>query len=380
MTGRAATFDSLADFSATQFRLDRLSAVSGHAANAALASALSIQNAAIDQAGRSSFFLSSLSGPGVEIVSRGLRGLTAFDERVRGVTATESIRNRRIADDLRQASALADGQRAAASPAGGFVRTDNNPFRSSSFLTAETRARNGIANARLADAAGLAFEESQRNAARLLLTITGAEFTLAGGAVATYVDYRQTGEISPFVALDLLPVVGRVPGLSLGTNIFSRTGDTTIRSSDKLIAIFSRPAPRTLGLGPISSTNELLRTTGIPGAEGVVLAQRTVKFDDIYELSRRTGIEFLLTREKGGFVLRSGSATQVPIPNGVRPIAHTHPADILGNINRLPSRADINVLNTNFRLNPSAPRPVSQIITGPGETTVFRATGLDKIK
>lgn len=56
---------------------------------------------------------------------------------------------------------------------------------------------------------------------------------------------------------------------------------------------------------------------------------------------------------------------------------HTHPLDGLGVNSRLPSRADINVLNDYWARNATIQRPVSQIITGPNQTTTFRATGLD---
>lgn len=91
----------------------------------------------------------------------------------------------------------------------------------------------------------------------------------------------------------------------------------------------------------------------------MVLGQRTVPFGDVWKLSENSGVEFLLSRENGKFVLRSGSATSVPIPGGVRPIAHTHPVDADGINSLLPSRADINVLNDYWARNPSLQRPVS---------------------
>ena len=135
--------------------------------------------------------------------------------------------------------------------------------------------------------------------------------------------------------------------------------------------------PRTLGLGATSTTTELLQTGAIPGREGVVLTQRTVPFRDIWQLSDKSGVEFLMTRENGSFVLRSGSPTSVAVPAGVRPITHTHPLDFDGINSLMPSRADINVLNDYWARNPAIPRPVSQIITGPDQTTIFRATGFD---
>ncbi|HTH10755.1 MAG TPA: hypothetical protein VMA55_14405, partial [Acidovorax sp.] len=135
--------------------------------------------------------------------------------------------------------------------------------------------------------------------------------------------------------------------------------------------------PRTPGLGATSTTAELLQTGAIPGRDGVVLTQRHVTFGDLWRLSENSGVEFLLTRENGQFVLRSGSPTNVQIPGGVRPIAHTHPLDADGLNSPLPSKADINVLNDYWARNPAISRPVSQIIIGTNQTTVFRATGLD---
>jgi hypothetical protein len=89
------------------------------------------------------------------------------------------------------------------------------------------------------------------------------------------------------------------------------------------------------------------------------LSQRQVGFNDVWQLSEKSGVEFVLTRENGQFVLRSGSPTSAPIPGGVRPIAHTHPLDADGINSLLPSKADINVLNDYWARNPSIQRPVS---------------------
>ena len=134
--------------------------------------------------------------------------------------------------------------------------------------------------------------------------------------------------------------------------------------------------PRTKGLGATSTTDELLRTGAIPGREGVILNQKTVNFSDLWKISDNAGVEFALTREGGNYILRSGAANRVPIPQGVRPIVHTHPLNAAGVNSVLPSSADIRVLNNLWNLNPNGARPVSQIITGPNSTTIFRATGL----
>ncbi|MEJ2065436.1 MAG: hypothetical protein P8X74_19510 [Reinekea sp.] len=103
------------------------------------------------------------------------------------------------------------------------------------------------------------------------------------------------------------------------------------------------PLPRTEGIGTHSTTRNLLDTSSIPGTQGVILDQRTVVFDDIWQLSEN---------------------------------AHTHPTDEFGMNSLLPSTADINILNAAWARNPNGSRPVSQILTGQDTPTIFRATGL----
>lgn len=93
---------------------------------------------------------------------------------------------------------------------------------------------------------------------------------------------------------------------------------------------------------------------------------------------KETRAEFVLTCKNGHYVLRSSSPTSTQIPRGIRPIVHTHPLDTNGVNSRLPSRADINLLNRYWMLHLDEPRPVSQIIIGPNETTIFRATGQEE--
>lgn len=144
--------------------------------------------------------------------------------------------------------------------------------------------------------------------------------------------------------------------------------------------ISNLPLPRSPELGPVSTTSELLKKGYIPGTDGVILDQNRVLFNDLWQLTEKTGVEFALTRENGRYILRSGSPISVPIPPNVRPIAHTHPLDRDGVNNPLPSRADINVLNRYWKQHPNEPRPVSQIIIGPDETTRFWATGQEEWK
>ena len=158
------------------------------------------------------------------------------------------------------------------------------------------------------------------------------------------------------------------------TNAIGRSANESLEQT----GISRLELPRSPELGAISTTDELLRTGAIPGAEGVILNQPRVLFNDLWRLSERAGVEFVLTHENGHYVLRSGSPTSTRIPRGVRPIVHTHPLDSNGVNSRLPSRADINLLNRYWMLHPDEPRPVSQIIIGPNETTIFRATGQEE--
>lgn len=166
--------------------------------------------------------------------------------------------------------------------------------------------------------------------------------------------------------------VGKV--FSKGENEFN-----TLRSSNSMGSI----APsRTIGLGAESTTAELLKTGAIPGQEGVILTQKVVKYSEIWKLSDNSGLEFALTKENGKFILRGGGADRVNIPAGVRPIAHTHPPNVLGEIQPHQSIADINTLNKYWSQNPNAPRPKSVVIWGESaaERTPFGATGFERLE
>ena len=141
------------------------------------------------------------------------------------------------------------------------------------------------------------------------------------------------------------------------------------------------PLARSPELGSVSTTEELLRTGYIPGRSGVILDQRVVSYEDIWRLTEQHGIEFALYRQDGKFVLASGSRVSVEIPEGVRPISHSHALDEFGLNSPVPSIADINLLNRYWISNPAAPRPVSTLIAN-GETSAVRfgATGLEVIQ
>lgn len=143
--------------------------------------------------------------------------------------------------------------------------------------------------------------------------------------------------------------------------------------------------PRTPGLATHSTMADLLRLDAVPGRPGVILTETVARpsdlYGDVYRLSNRNGVEYALTREEGNLVLRSGAPDTVGIPRNAEPLAHTHPPDALGGVQRQPSRADINLLNDIWERNPNGPRPSSEIIWGPGpdDVTQYYATGLDRI-
>jgi hypothetical protein len=128
----------------------------------------------------------------------------------------------------------------------------------------------------------------------------------------------------------------------------------------------------------------------LPGAEGVIITDRTVNFGDVYNLGTQNGrtIEFALTSETsadGGLLivkkLYSGDQWSVGVPSDARLIGHVHPNDIPGQM--WPSTTDINSLNDQFfrqlQLDPAATPTPSRIFWGPGnaDNTVFY-TGFNK--
>jgi hypothetical protein len=180
--------------------------------------------------------------------------------------------------------------------------------------------------------------------------------------------------------------VGDDARLLAGTSAEARAAvkvseDVATRNLEMAGSINRVELARSANLAKTGTLDELLklpRGSSIPGREGIILTQKSVKFADIYKLSVKEGIEFSLTKENGKFVLRSGSPDSVAVPRGVRPIAHTHPPDDVLGVQKLPSRADINLLNYLWSQNPNGPRPFSFVIWGtePGQTTRFGATGL----
>jgi hypothetical protein len=145
-------------------------------------------------------------------------------------------------------------------------------------------------------------------------------------------------------------------------------------------------APRTPGLGERASMSELVQQGAVPGSEGVILTDRVADPSELYSgmfrLSQQNGVEYALTREDDELVLRSGAPDKVAIPKQAESLAHTHPFDPETELPQtMPSRADVNVLNLRWNVNPDGPRPSSDIIWGSGsdQVTRYHASGLDPI-
>jgi len=118
-----------------------------------------------------------------------------------------------------------------------------------------------------------------------------------------------------------------------------------------------------------------------PGIDGVVLAQRTVIFNDLWRLTVALGgVEVCLVRRDGRFHLYSGTANRCPtgpIAADKRIIAHTHPSG-----SPQPSRQDIAALDAQFLMALKHDRyalvPISRVIWGTmrGDFTIFRPVAL----
>jgi hypothetical protein len=127
-------------------------------------------------------------------------------------------------------------------------------------------------------------------------------------------------------------------------------------------------------LGPHSTISELLDTGHIPGTQGVILNDRSVRFGDLHSLSTKDGraIEFSLAREKidgsNRFVLYSGGQYTSPFSRSGRTIAHVHPNEIANQ--QYPSLSDMKLLNKWFfrqvEANPTFKAPPHRVIWGSG--------------
>ncbi len=139
--------------------------------------------------------------------------------------------------------------------------------------------------------------------------------------------------------------------------------------------------PRTDGLATHSTMADLRATGALPGEQGVIITDRTVRFGDVYELGTLGGrqVEFSLVTEysEGSLVkkLYSGDAWTSPVPRDSRLLGHVHPNE---NAFQLwPSTQDMNMVNARYfrdlMVNPNAAPAPTRIFWGPGNTdnTIF---------
>ncbi|MGC7935866.1 hypothetical protein [Pandoraea pneumonica] len=138
---------------------------------------------------------------------------------------------------------------------------------------------------------------------------------------------------------------------------------------------------RTEGLGTHATMAELRASGALPGEQGVIVTDRTVRFGDVYELGTLGGrkVEFSLVTERVDDQLvkklYSGDAWTSPVPRDARLIGHVHPNESAFQV--WPSTQDMNMVNARyFRsliVNPSAAPQPTRIFWGPGNTdnTIF---------
>ncbi|SAL10824.1 LysM peptidoglycan-binding domain-containing protein [Caballeronia telluris] len=139
--------------------------------------------------------------------------------------------------------------------------------------------------------------------------------------------------------------------------------------------------PRTEGLGTHTTLDELRATGALPGEQGVVVTDRTVRFGDLYKLGTLGGrqVEFSLVTERLDSALvkklYSGDAWTSPVPRDARLIGHVHPNE--NSLQMWPSTQDMNMVNARyFReliVNPNAAPAPTRVFWGPGnvDNTIF---------
>ena len=188
---------------------------------------------------------------------------------------------------------------------------------------------------------------------------------------------------------------GAGDGVSSIAGDAGKVADLTAASAgaDRAEMVFEAPSnlggldmPRTPGLGDRASMSELAQSGAVPGVRGVTLTDQVSDpaqlYGDMFELSQQNGIEYALTRETGELVLRSGAPNRVAVPLNAEPIAHTHPFDPETELPQtMPSRRDVNALNTLWRNSFNGPRPSSDVIWGsePDQVTRYHATGMEEV-
>ncbi|OXI87196.1 hypothetical protein CFB40_16100 [Burkholderia sp. AU31652] len=166
---------------------------------------------------------------------------------------------------------------------------------------------------------------------------------------------------------------------------FARTVESTVGTSVEMAAQAGGAGGarfvRTDGLGTHSTMAELRTTGALPGEQGVILSDRTVRFGDVYDLATLGGrrVEFSLVTERvdGAVVkkLYSGDAWTSPVPRDARLIGHVHPNE--NAFQMWPSTQDMNMVNARYfrelTSNPNATPLPTRIFWGPGSTdnTIF---------
>jgi hypothetical protein len=172
-------------------------------------------------------------------------------------------------------------------------------------------------------------------------------------------------------------VAGRLGPVSKGNSIAANNSDFVAQPG----WLGGSKFPRSEGLGTHTTMAELKATGALPGEQGVIITDRTVRFGDVYELGTLGGrnVEFALVTERvnGSLVkkLYSGDAWTSPVPRDARLIGHVHPND---NAFKLwPSTQDMNMVNARYfrelAKNPDARPAPTRIFWGPGDAdnTIF---------
>jgi len=240
-------------------------------------------------------------------------------------------------------------------------------------------------------------------------------YSLAGDAVGVYdsVDAYFSGEFSAMDLLGFAPTIGwaskgidglkslgDIPGIrQAGTallndiryaprrgvlNLGAFDGNGPIRGLsvvERSGAGLSQHLPRTANLPSSARVADILENGWIPGRDGITVSDRYVRFSDLYAMSKKSGVEFGITREtingQRAYRIYSGGGNSVRLPSGPgsRIIGHTHPQG-----SRYPSFgpfSDMDNINRSFlrslQGNPAAPVPHRRVIWGEGlfDSTIY---------
>jgi len=177
--------------------------------------------------------------------------------------------------------------------------------------------------------------------------------------------------------------IGRFAGYvcsSIGKidNFAPRSGLSVVERSG---AGLSQHLPRTANLPSSARVADILENGWIPGRDGITVSDRYVRFSDLYAMSKKSGVEFGITREtingQRAYRIYSGGGNSVRLPSGPgsRIIGHTHPQG-----SRYPSFgpfSDMDNINRSFlrslQGNPAAPVPHRRVIWGEGlfDSTIY---------